>query len=829
MRSIHRVCRFHPAISMREGLLTAALVLAAGPLLASSSAAPSVAAISGSLSGQVRDEQGRSVAGAVLVLENRVSGYRQSVKTDPNGHFVLFNLPKSDYHLEVGASGFEMIHRDITVRSNLPQELALILKIESTTVVVEESVNLIEVHPSSHLDIDKSTIEKIPASVQSRAMESILLATPGFIQDENGRFHFRGSHGQVMYVIDGVPVTDQVQATFSNSLDPAQVDSMEVITGGISAEYGGKPGAVVNVTSKSGLGAAEGFEGDVSIGVSRFSTIELGFGVRGCTDTFGYFVTGGGSQSDRFLDPVNFDNLHNHGTTGRLFSRFDWVLTNNDTLRLSASCGQTHRDVVNLVSQEANGQDQRVENVDSNLSLGWTHLFGATQSLETSIFYRHSTSQLIPTQELAPGFTGGGPDFPFWASQDRSLDNQGLVTAFTSRNGDNTVKTGLQYVRYPIHEQFAFAITDPSGAGFVDPGNPRDPLHPFLPFDPVNNPGGGRIFSFDDRITPTLASVFLQDDLKSGNWNLGLGLRFDNYRGRDVTQNEFQPRVGIVYNIPSTGTLFRVVYDRLMITPENEGLALSTSQQVWTTTSGLTTPVAKLRPELQDSYLLGVEQQLGKVARVSLEYWWKDSTNAADNSQFLNTGILFPIAAARGKFHGLDLRFDVVPTQGWSGYLSAGTVRTLFYNPTAGGLDAATTANNTNPYLIDHDQKLTLQMGVRYEHQGFYGQVIGRYDSGLEAGDPTMVAGNPDYAFGIPYVRSEYDSLVGLNYRIKPRTVWGFSLGQEFKLAGRRSLAVSMDLLNAFDEKGLYNFLSTFGGTHVIPPRTLAVHVKWKF
>lgn len=214
---------------------------------------------------------------------------------------------------------------------------------------------------------------------------------------------------------------------------------------------------------------------------------------------------------------------------------------------------------------------------------------------------------------------------------------------------------------------------------------------------------------------------------------------------------------------------------------------------------------------------------------MSLEYWWKDSTNAADNSQFLNTGVLFPIAAAKGKFHGLDLRLDVIPVNGWSGYLSAGTVRTIFYNPTVGGLDAASATTDTSPYLIDHDQKLTMQVGLRYEHGGFYGQVIGRYDSGLEAGDPTTVAGNPDYDFGIPYVHLEHDSLVGDNYRIKSRTVWNVSLGQEFKLADRKALKVSMDLLNVFDEKGLYNFLSVFGGTHVIPPRTLAARIKYSF
>ena len=173
----------------------------------------------------------------------------------------------------------------------------------------------------------------------------------------------------------------------------------------------------------------------------------------------------------------------------------------------------------------------------------------------------------------------------------------------------------------------------------------------------------------------------------------------------------------------------------------------------------------------------------------------------------------------------------MIPVHGWSGYFSAGTVRTLFYDPTVGGLDAATTANDALPYLIDHDQKLTMQLGVRYEHRGFYGQVVGRYDSGLVAGDPTApgVAGNPDYSFGIPYVHEVHDSLVGDYWRVNPRTVWNLSLGQEFKLTDRKSLLAEMDLLNVFDEKAIYNFLSTFGGTHVIPPRTLAARVKYRF
>ncbi len=794
-------------------LPTLTFALIAVPALAT---APSSQSAAGTMSGRVMDDRGKPVVGAVVFVENKVTGYRQTVKTDVQGRYTLHNLPYNPYHLEVSAPNLGMTHQNVDVRSNLPLVVDLTLKAASATVEVEEELSLVEDHPSSHLDIDRSTIEKIPSAVQSRAMESIILATPGFIQDENGRFHFRGSHGQVMYVIDGVPVTDQVQATFSNSLDPSQVESLEIITGGISAEYGGKPGAVVNLTSKSGLGTPNGFQGEVSLGAARFNTHEAGLEVRGGADSFGYFITAAGSESNRFLDPVNFDNLHNHGTTGRIFGRFDWTLGQSDTLRLSMGGGQTDRDVVNLASQQAAGQNQRVHNSDANLSLGWTHLFDSHSSFDAAIYIRHTTAKLDPTQDLQPGFSEGGPDFPFWAKQDRTLDNQGAQASYTHSDGGNTFKAGVQYVRYPIQERFAFAITDSTQI------NPSDPLYAYT------SVGGGNIFHFDDRITPTLASAYLQDELKSGNWYLAAGLRYDRYTGRNYTQGELQPRLGLSYTLPS-GTLLRAVYDRLMITPENENLALSTSQQVWTATSGLTTPVAQLRPEMQDSFLVGVEQQLGKVAKVSLEYWWKNSTNAADNSQFLNTGVLFPIAAAKGRFHGMDLRFDVIPVNGWSGYLSAGTVRTIFYDPTVGGLDAASTANDTNPYLIDHDQKLTMQLGLRYERKGFYGQVIGRYDSGLEAGDPTSVAGNPDFDFGIPYVRLEHDSLVGDNYRMKPRTVWNVSLGKEFKLGGTKALLTSADLLNVFDEKALYNFLSTFGGTHVIPPRTLAVRVKYRF
>lgn len=789
-------------------------LLAASAVLSLPLEAVTLAASAATLSGRVLDDQGRPVDRARIQISNPVSGFRQELRTDPQGRFSFRNLPFNDYHLEVYAQGLGTLHQEVELRTTLPLDLVLTLKTVGAVVAVEETLSLVETHPSAHLDIDRSTIESMPAAVQSRALESILLTTPGFIADENGRFHFRGSHGQATYVIDGIPVSDQLHATFSNSLDPAQVESLEVITGGISAEYGGKPVAVINMTTKSGLGSTAGLKGDLSLGTSSHGTREAGLTLLGGSDHFGYFVSGAASRSDRFLDPVNFENFHNHGETGRLHSRFDWLLSDQDSLRLSFSGGRTNRDVVNLASQQAAGMDQRAATTDFNASLGWSHLFSPELSLDAALYQRRATASLDPTRDLAPGFAAGGPDTPNWIRQDRSLENWGAQVALTRRfASESTLKAGLQYVAFPIHERFHFAITED---GQVDPGNP------WFAYTPA---GGGAVFAFEDRIKPILASAFIQSDLHLGRWFLALGLRYDRYSLRGQDDDLLQPRLGASYHFQS-GTILRASYDRLLVTRENENLALSTSQAAWDLGPNSGTPAPRLHPETQHSWSFGLEQQLGARVRLSAEYWEKSSRNAGDNEQFFNTGILFPVAADRGDFHGVNFRFDLVPLHGFSAYLSLGRTRAQFQAPLTGGLQLEPSEHAPGErFLIDHDQKLAAQWGLRYETGPFFVQVLGRYDSGLVTGDPAEAVGNPDLDFGRAHVTRDSEG----TWRVKPRTIWDLNLGREWALPGTRKLALGADLLNAFDQKGLYNFMSTFGGTHVIPPRTVALHLKYRF
>jgi hypothetical protein len=105
----------------------------------------------------------------------------------------------------------------------------------------------------------------------------------------------------------------------------------------------------------------------------------------------------------------------------------------------------------------------------------------------------------------------------------------------------------------------------------------------------------------------------------------------------------------------------------------------------------------------------------------------------------------------------------------------------------------------------------------------------GRYDSGLvtDVGDAAAIAANPDIAFGLQYVRPTSDPLAP--FRIKPRTVWNYSAGIDLFRESRNQVNLQFVMLNFTDKKGLYNFLSPFGGTHVIPPRTYALRTTFNF
>ena len=117
-------------------LLVTIAVLALSAPLAS-------AAGSGSIRGRVVGPDGQAVPAIPLHLRNDITGFKADATTGPDGAFQFFNVPFNPYELHVEAPGFQAVHRSVDVRSGVPLEIPVSLKLagvsETVTVTAEKT------------------------------------------------------------------------------------------------------------------------------------------------------------------------------------------------------------------------------------------------------------------------------------------------------------------------------------------------------------------------------------------------------------------------------------------------------------------------------------------------------------------------------------------------------------------------------------------------------------------------------------------------------------------------------------------------------------------
>jgi hypothetical protein len=410
-----------------------------------------------------------------------------------------------------------------------------------------------------------------------------------------------------------------------------------------------------------------------------------------------------------------------------------------------------------------------------------------------------------------------------------------------------------------------------------------------LPYDLTR---GGGLYTFNGHTDVKELALYVQDTITKGSWAFNLGLRGDFYNGL-TTHQQAEPRLGIAYNIKKTNTILRVSYARLLETPFNENLVLSNNgcanpvlnPLLGCTVSGVTPFV----PGWRNEFHAGLQQAFGKYVVFSGEYIWKYTHNAYDFSVFGNTPITFPIEWERSKIPGYAGRVSVPNYHGFSALAVFSSVAARFFTPQIGGAGAvpavAIGAAASTPFRIDHDEKFNLTTHLQYQ-LGKTGAWLGfnwRYDSGLVAGQTPCFGGNcaqtttlngqPAIAmtdsFGTPLTADqEFESglfcgaqratpftplpnpcLVSqfgstlLNVpapntenddknppRIASRNLFDLAVGDDNLFRGERfKWSLQLTAVNLANNYSLYNFLSTFSGTHYVTPRALTAQIGFHF
>jgi hypothetical protein len=857
-----------------------------------------------SVVGSVKDPTGAVVSNATVEIRNSVSGFQKSTSTDGSGNFSIPNVPFNPYHLTVTGQGFDSYIQDIDVRSVVPVNLDINLKVKGSTetVSVEAAGDLLENDPTFHTDVDRGLFDKLPLESQSSSLSSLVtLSSPGISADSNGLFHGMGDHAENSFSLDGQPITDQQSKVFSNQIPLDAVQSLEVIDGAPPAEYGEKASVVINVTTRSGQGLTTP-HGDVFASYGSFGTSNAGlnFGYGG--QKWGNFISANGLNSGRFLDPPEFTVIHAKGNQENIFDRLDFQLNKADAIHLNLgftrSWFQTPNSfdaqnatawsglVVDNGGLDPNGNvvgpaDQRSQIKTFNIAPTWTHLLNNNTVFTFGGFVRRDQFNYYPSgnpfADLAPAAQSQTID------QDRTLTNAGLRSDISFVKGIHNLKAGVTYQQTFLDENNRFGIVDPTflstladenGDPCVDSnGDPiAAPCTTLAPFDLTR---GGSLFPFKGNTDVKLLSMYLQDTISKGNWSVNLGLRGDFYNGL-TSHKEAEPRIGIAYNIKKTNTVLRASYARILETPFNENLVLSSTgcgDPVINPLLGcLVSGATPFSPGWRNEFHVGLQQALGRYLVFSGEYVWKYTHNAYDFGVFGSTPLTFPIEWHNSKIPGVAGRISVPNIHGFSALFVFSSVAARFFNPQLGGAGAVppgtTTGSDITPFLIDHDEKFNQTTHLQYQpwKNGPWFGFNWRYDSGLVAGAvpvsdggdvdlsgltadqefqaglfcggarptptvplPTTCAGNQ---FGSTLVSIPAPGTASdVNPpRVAPRHLFDISVGDDNIFRGdKRKVSLQLTAINVTNRVALYNFLSTFTGTHYVTPRAFTAELGFHF
>ncbi len=375
-------------------------------------------------------------------------------------------------------------------------------------------------------------------------------------------------------------------------------------------------------------------------------------------------------------------------------------------------------------------------------------------------------------------------------------------------------------------------------------------------------------------------AAFFQDNITIKNWTFNLGVRFDHYEGL-TSANQAEPRLGVAYNIKPTNTVLRVSYARTLETPFNENLVLASNgcndpvvNDLMATIQGYPCLTVPLRPGWRNEFHAGVQQAFGKYLVIDAEYIWKYTHLAYDFSVLGNTPITFPIEWASSKIPGYAVRASMPNFHGLSAFVVFSSVAARFFEPQVSGIGATPAGQGGNGvFRIDHDENFNSTTHIQYQpwQRGPWLGFNWRYDSGLVAGPVPCAGGNcdngpngtdsivdvsnltPDQQFkpaytaavstprprrrSVPRVFARHRSMVRTLVkipaagtenddhnppRIASRNLFDIAVGHDNIFHGDKyKWSARVSVVNLTNNYALYNFLSTFSGTHYVTPRTV--------
>ncbi len=260
----------------------------------------------GRILGSVTDPSGAAVAGATVTVTNVATNVSRTLTTDSDGAYVAAALPPGTYSVRASATGFKTAEHQgalVEVGRDMRVDAALELGATTQTVTVTEAVPLVDT-TSATLGgtLSNQTINDLP--LNGRNFQNLITLRPGVMIQPGGSAWTQSTNGlragATIYYVDGLMDNDyNVGWTVVNAPTPITeagsilpIDAIQEfnLEQNPKAEFGWKPGEVVNVGIKSGTNSMHG--------------TAYAFGRDGAWDARNYFNPVGEPQS-----PLQLENF----------------------------------------------------------------------------------------------------------------------------------------------------------------------------------------------------------------------------------------------------------------------------------------------------------------------------------------------------------------------------------------------------------------------------------------------------------------------------------------------------------------------------------------
>ena len=385
---------------------------------------------------------------------------RKTLVTDETGNLTAKLLPFGVYRLEVQREGFASFSDSIEIRSAIPAEYHVILRIApmSTSVTVNDAATLIDPYSSGSINrIGKDTIADRVTSLPGRSLQDLVNSQPGWLYEGNAVLHPRGSEYQTQLVVDGIPLTDNRSPSFGPEIEADDVQSLSIYTAGIPAEYGRKMGGVVEMVTAKDSGA--GLHGEAVLAGGSFDTADgylltqYGWG----KNTLGFNAEG--AMTERYLNPPVVENYTNNGTTGDFGASYERDFTNHDRLSLSVRHEFSRFLVPNELVQQTAGQRQDKNNYETMGIVSYQHLFSPNVVADLHGMVRDDSE----------GLSSNPFSTPIIVLQQNGFREGYFKGTISIHHGKQEWKAGIESDSTLLREHFSDVITDFTQ---FDPGTP---------------------------------------------------------------------------------------------------------------------------------------------------------------------------------------------------------------------------------------------------------------------------------------------------------------------------------------------------------------------